>query len=191
MSLYVKPRRLLTAAMIVAVAAGAGTAVLASGAGPEPRMITLKDGPERLLTIKGSDGADELTIAGAAPGSITIIGNREITNQRTDCDVNPGSTLGFCGDDSVRTIDMGMGPGRDELGFSETFGEDPPGLNAILQRGGTGADRISGSVLSDTQEGGEGGDRLRGNEGADDLDGGPNHDNCEGGPGNDTVRHCE
>ena len=184
------PRRFL-AALAVALVAGAGTAVLATGAGSDPRMITLKAGPEKLLTIKGSDGPDGLTIAGEAPGSITISASREITNQRTDCDVGPSGTGAFCGDDSVRTIDMGLGPGRDELGFSDTFDEASPGLDAIVQRGGAGADRIEGSKLDDTQEGDAGDDRLRGKAGRDDLDGGADKDACDGGRGQDQIRNCE
>ncbi len=136
MGLSFKSRRLLPAAMIAALAVGAATAVFASGAGqPEP-MITLKAGPQKLLTIKGSDGADELTIAGSAPGSITIIGNHEIKNQRTDCDVNPGSTVGFCGDDSVRTIEMGMGPGRDSSSSTRASARIHPDWTRSSSEGG-------------------------------------------------------
>ena len=190
MSLHPKVGRLLPAAMIAALAAGAATAVIASGAGA-PKMITLKDGPERLLEIKGSNGADELTIAGAPPGSVTIIGNREILNQRTDCEVSPGSTTGFCGDEDVRTIDMNMGKGSDELGFSESFEEDPPFLDLLLQRGGPGADLLDGSVGDDTQKGGPGRDTIDGNEGDDRINGGPGRDECDGGAGLNKVRDCE
>jgi hypothetical protein len=192
MSFSLKPRRLLPAAMIAALAAGAATAVLASGAGPEPRLLTLKGGPERLLTIRGSERGDTLTIAGAAPGSVTINADRQFTSSRTDCTVyEPVFTTAFCDSDNLRTIDVGLVEGRDRLRFSEGFDEQPPGMNAIVGRGGAAADDLKGSVLGDDFEGGPGGDRLRGAAGGDDLDGGPAEDDCKGGPGNDHVRRCE
>ncbi len=190
MSFQPKPGRLLPAAMIAALAVGALTAVIASGA-KAPKMITLKAGPEKLQRIQGSDGNDQLTIQGAAPGAITISANREIKNQRTDCDVNPGATIGFCGDDSVRTIDMNMGKGGDELGFSENFEEQDPFLDLLLQRGGPGRDLLEGSVGDDTQKGGDGRDSIDGNDGNDRINGGRGRDDCDGGPGTNQVRHCE
>jgi Ca2+-binding RTX toxin-like protein len=190
MSFQPKASRLLPVAMIAALAVGALTAVIASGA-KAPKMITLKAGPEKLLTIQGSDGNDQLTIQGAAPGAITISGNREIKNQRTDCDVNPGATVGFCGDDSVRTIDMNMGEGSDSLGFSESFEEQDPFLELLLQRGGPGRDLLDGSVGDDTQKGGPGRDAIDGNEGNDRINGGPGRDECDGGAGENKVRDCE
>ncbi len=92
-----KLRRSHLTALLGALACGALTAALASAAGPEPRLITLKDGPERRVILKASDGGDLVRIAGSAPGDLTFGGDRQYTSQRTDCEVvGPAMTNAVC-----------------------------------------------------------------------------------------------
>jgi Ca2+-binding RTX toxin-like protein len=182
----------LLAAGGAALAAGALLAVaVSSAAGPQAKVITLADGPERLLTIRGSDGVDTVGVFGSAPGGVTLQASLQFTNQRTDCTIaGPVSTTAFCGDDDQRTIDIGLIQGRDRLIFGETFDQNPPGVK-IIGRGGKGADRLGGSRFADRHDGGAGDDRLNGKQGNDKLDGGPGEDDCTGGPGQDELKRCE
>lgn len=189
MSLHTQSRRLVPVALAAALVAGAATAVLASGAGPAPELITLRDAPEKLLTIRGTDEPDELRISGAGAASVTISANHSITNQRTDCMVTgPATTTAYCGSTIMKTIDAGLVEGGDELRVADDF--EPNGVT-VIGRGGTGADALHGSKGADGLAGGAGNDRLRGKRGKDDLDGGPDKDNCKGGPGRDRIRNCE
>lgn len=181
------------AAAAGALVAGALVAVLVSsaGAGSGPRMITFKAGPERLLEIVGSNGADSLSIQGASPGSVTIVANRAIANQRTDCDVSPvPHTSAFCADDDLRVIDTNLRKGPDDYGFSDNFSLEPEGTK-LIGRGGKGADDLVGSEFEDRLKGNAGRDSLDGNDGNDRLDGGPDRDECDGGPGKNQLRRCE
>lgn len=184
-------RRVHLTALVGALALGLLTAVLITraDAGGGTRMITLKGGPERLLTIMGSDGADSLTVDGSAPGEITVYADRIFTNQRTDCTTG-GTTpeIAYCLDDSVRTIDVGLVEGADELRFGQTF--QATGVE-ITGRGGTGRDSLRGSAAPDDLQGNTENDKLRGRAGPDDLDGGGGNDLCDGGPGNDDIANCE
>jgi Ca2+-binding RTX toxin-like protein len=194
MRLSVNRHLLAGVALLGALTAGAATAFLASGASG-PRVVTLVGNEQKVVTIKGSDGRDGLTIAGAAPNSITIVANRTISNMRTDCDVGPMSTTAFCGPDTKgetvgETIDARLGEGGDGLSFSDSFSEDSKAVR-LIARGAAGGDALKGSDFDDEFDGGGGDDRLRGRPGADDLDGGTGKDSCKGGPGHDQIRRCE
>lgn len=182
------PHRLLPLALIAALAAGAGTAVLASGAGPGPKLITLKGSNEKFLTIRGSDGGDSMYIAGTAPGAVTMGADRQFTNLRTDCEVvGPVMTNAVCTSAALREIDTGLGGGNDRLRLGELASD----AVRLFSAGGGGADALQGSEERDTFGGGPGNDSLRGKGGNDYLDGGPGEDSCPGGPGQDTIENCE
>ena len=94
----------------------------------------------------------------------------------------------YCLDDSVRTIDVGLVEGGDELRFGQTF--QATGVT-ITGRGGTGDDSLRGSSVRDDLQGNADKDELKGRGGRDRLDGGPDRDRCDGGPDDDNVRNCE
>jgi Ca2+-binding RTX toxin-like protein len=182
-------RRAHLTVLVGALALGLLTAglITRADAGGDPRLITLKAGPERLLTIRGSDGADSLTFDGLAPGEVTIYADRPFTSQRTDCTLGTTEEA-YCLDGDLRTIDVGFIEGGDELTFGQTF--QATGVD-ITGRGGTGRDDLGGSSAGDALQGAAGDDKLRGRGGADDLDGGRGRDRCDGGPGADDVKNCE
>jgi Ca2+-binding RTX toxin-like protein len=183
-------RRAHLTVLVGALALGLLTAVLISRADAgATRYITIVGGPEELITIKGSDRRDSLTIDGSAPGGITIYANRDFTSTRTDCTLG-GTTpeIAYCLDEDVETIDVGLVEGRDELRFGKTF----QATNVdITGRGGTGGDELRGSAKRDDLQGNGQDDELRGRSGPDDLDGGSGDDLCVGGPGGDDVENCE
>lgn len=186
----IKPRRMLVA-MMVALLAGAATAVVASGAnGPDARIITLKGANQEILTVRGSDFGDAITIAGRAGGGqmLTIIGDSMIEDQRTDCTTSPTTpNEAYCNGVDTKTVDIALAEGRDHLDFAEDAG----GGITIEGRGAAGADEFNGSTDPDHFNGGPGGDTLRGKRGDDELDGAAGKDDCAGGPGTDKIRNCE
>lgn len=184
------PRRLLPLAMLAALGIGAATAVIASGAGPGERTITLKGERQKALTIRGDDAANVITIGGlAAEGSITINGDSRIENMRTDCTTGSGDeTFATCSS-KTKTVDAATGGGGDELEFQDVFADG--GTVTIIGRGAGGSDEITGTDSPDELDGGAGGDNLRGRGGDDDLDGGQGNDRCSGGGGKDHTRNCE
>jgi Ca2+-binding RTX toxin-like protein len=188
-SLSVNSRILLGFSTIAALAAGAGTAVLASGAHGRPQVIRLVGNVERQLTIKGSDRRDSITVQGSAPGSITIGADHTISSMRTDCSVSPSFTQANCEGHAQETIEIPMGGGGDELELANFDGDNQ--AVRMIARGAAGADVLDGSPVPDRFDGGAGDDVLRGHDGNDDLDGGADRDSCKGGPGHDHVRHCE
>lgn len=188
MNRELKLRRPHLTALVGAFAVGALTAALASGAGPEPKLITLKDGPERLVIAQGSDGGDSVRVYGTL-GDITFAADRQFTVGRTDCAVTgPAETNAVCTDTDLETIDAGLGTGSDRFDAREGFLATGVELRV---RGGRGEDRLTGSDLGDELEGGDGDDRLKGLRGRDELDGGQQDDHCDGGPGKDNVKNCE
>jgi Ca2+-binding RTX toxin-like protein len=188
MSSSTKPRRWFPAAWVAALAAGAGTAVLASGAGSQP-MITLGDNPGEEITVYGSRLGDTITYGGYTD-NITVAANRTITSLRNDCDVEPTfSTSAFCDRElDYSKLESRLGDGPDHIEFYDSF--DAPGFR-ILGRGGSGGDSLSGAEKKDEFAGGRGGDTLIGLEGNDDLSGGRGTDTCDGGSGNDHLTGCE
>jgi hypothetical protein len=182
-------RRAHLAALVGALAAGALTATFASGAGPQPKLITLKEGPERIVTAKASDGGDEVWVYGTAPGDLTFGADRQFTSMRTDCEVvGVVSTNAVCSDLDLETIEVSMGGGSDEVKFMPGFVSS---LKRIIARGGDGEDRLRGSDYDDELAGGSGADTLRGRDGKDELNGGAQSDRCIGGAGKDRIEQCE
>lgn len=189
MSQGLRFRRSQVLALVGALACGALTAALATGAGPEPRLITLKNGPERLVILKASDGGDLVRVAGTAPGNLTFGGDRQYTSQRTDCDVvGPVMTNAVCTSPNLETIEMSLGDGKDEL---KVEGDYTSSGVRIVARGGPRDDRLRGSDARDDLDGDGGRDELLGRGGNDHLDGGADDDDCNGGPGQDSIRNCE
>jgi hypothetical protein len=179
-----KPALALAAALL----AGAGTAVLASGAGAGT-MITLGDNPGEELTVYGS-GLDDTITYGGYTDNVTVAADRTITSLRNDCDVEPTfSTSAFCdrGRDYAK-LESRLGDGSDHLEFLDSFDASK---FQILGRGGDGADGLTGTEKKDEFRGGRGGDGLTGLEGNDDLRGGRGVDFCDGGPGNNRITGCE
>ena len=184
-------RRLLPAAMAAALVAGAGTAVLASGAGPAGGTITLKGSDPRVVKILGSDGEETVTLAGNLPGSLTIGNPGTITNLNADCEpdgVFTAPQAGFCGRKGLQTIDVRLAGGADELRFYK-FAENN-GVK-LAGAGGPGSDAIDGTERADRLKGGDGPDQLRGFAARDSLDGGRATDECDGGGGRDRLENCE
>ena len=190
MNSSINPPRMLVV-MALALAAGAGTAVVASGAaGPGTHVITLRGANEKILSVKGSDFGDAITVSGHAGSGqlLTILGDSMITSQRTDCTIAPTTmSEAYCDGDSTKTIDIALADGRDNLDFADGAG----GGITIEGRGAAGADEFNGSTDPDHFDGGPGGDTLRGKRGDDELDGAAGKDTCSGGPGHDKIRNCE
>ncbi len=183
-------RRSHLTALIGALACGALTAALASGAaGPQPKLITLKEGPERLLEVKASQGGDNVIVYGTAPGDLTFGADRQFTSQRTDCEVvGVVSTNAVCTDPNLKTVDVDLGGGGDSIRFLPGFQST---LRRIIAAGGDGEDTLKGSDFDDELAGGAGPDTLKGRSGRDELDGGAQADTCKGGPGPDQIKNCE
>lgn len=183
-------RRSHLTALVGALACGALSAALASGAAaPEPKLITLKQGPERLVVLKASDGGDLVRVDGTAPGDLTFGGNRQYTSQRTDCEVvGVVSTNAVCDSFNLETIDVSLGDGPDKL---KVDGDYVSSGVRITASGGRGNDRLRGSDVRDDLDGDDGDDDLRGRGGNDHLDGGGADDDCNGGPGQDSIQNCE
>lgn len=176
--------------MATALALGAATAVVASGAG-NGTAITIGDNPGDEITVYGSGGADTITYGGFT-GGVTIEANRTISSLRHDCEVSePQVTVAFCSREepsAYSKLESRLGKGTDRLEFYESF--DAPGFE-IIGRGGDGADSLSGAEKKDRFNGGRGGDQLFGLEGNDNLNGGRGTDLCDGGPGNNQISNCE
>ena len=190
MNRQLKLRRSHLTAFVGALACGALTAAIASGAaGPQPKLITLKDGPERLVILKASDGGDLVQVAGTAPGDLTFGGDRQYTSQRTDCEVfGVVSTNAVCTDPDLETIDLSLGDGKDTL---KVDGDYTSSGVRITASGGPRDDRLRGSDARDDLDGDGGDDDLMGRGGNDHLDGGADDDDCNGGPGQDSIKNCE
>ena len=189
MSSGVQLRRSHALALVGALACGALTAALASGEASPPKLITLKDGPERLVEIKASAGGDSVHMYGTAPGDLTFGADRVFTSERTDCVVTgPAETNAVCSDFDLETVELNLGGGSDEF---RIFNDLTSALRRIIIRGGDGADALRGTEFDDELEGGGGPDSLKGLEGRDKLDGGARSDHCNGGPGQDQIKNCE
>ena len=187
MSSSIKPRWLLVA-MVLALAAGAGTAVVAAGSNRIAMgtdLITLEGAVEKRLTIKGSDANETITITGDAAGDLQLQADREFEDMRTDC-TTAGPTNATCTSEYSK-VEAELEQGSDGLTFKQFTAR---GMRAVVA-GAAGADTVIGPNAADLLEGGRGGDTLRGKDGPDELDGGDGHDDCDGGKGKDTLRHCE
>jgi Ca2+-binding RTX toxin-like protein len=179
---------LVVGGALLALAGGAGTAVVAAKGDKGP--ITLEGANEKRLTIHGSAYGETIKVSGSAAGGVTLQAedlSNNFENMRTDCEVvGVVSTDAVC-TSTYTTIESDLEDRGDELRFGGFDANDV----VVKARGGSGKDTIVGSNARDHFDGDGGDDTLRGKGNADNLDGGPGKDDCVGGGGNDQVNHCE
>jgi Ca2+-binding RTX toxin-like protein len=189
-------KRLVAASACAALAAGALTAILVSGASAERTGIITIRGDIAAITIDGSDFSDNAAVRQAeGGGSITIVGDA-VENQRDGCTGGSGTgTPVFCAAAGVKTITAPLGGGSDTISFQDEMkgitiqGAGFGGDDKLT--GGPGPQSFDGGKGADTLEGEAGPDRLRGREGADRLRGGAGKDDCDGKPEDRVVSSCE
>lgn len=175
----------LSLALIAALLLGAGAAVVAAHVTPGP--IRLVGNTEKRLTIRGSDGAEALTIMGDANGDVDLNADRPFENMRTDCETfGPAATNATCTSE-ISKLEASLADGSDELVFRNFKSR----RSRVAATGGGGGDRLAGSEAGDALDGGVGNDDLLGRGGGDDLNGGSGHDHCNGGSGVDHLSGCE
>ena len=134
------------------------------------------------LAVRGGDGNDILTAAGADIGIVRLSLNGDNGNDSL-IGSNGGDTLdggagndaanGGAGNDTIRG-----GTGSDQIGG---------GLGNDSIDGGDGNDSANGDAGNDSILGGNGNDNLKGADGADTLDGGAGNDNLNGMAGDDLM----
>ena len=146
------------------------------------------DGGSGNDTLKGGTGNDVLV---GGTGNDFIDGGADIdvasfSGNRDDYDVVRNS------DGTTTVFDRRGVDGTDTIVNVErlTFADQTlvSESNAWVQRGTVGNDKIIGSRLADTIDGGSGNDDIRGGMGDDVLTGGDGEDTLRGGDGNDTLR---
>lgn len=173
---------------LLALLVGVSCAVAAAGAaaGGGPNEVTVFGDREEALTILGSSKADDLTVRGTAPGTITIVGDN-MTESREDCTsfAGPPETV-FCDPAEIRTITAPLGGGGDRISNEFLSNAIKFGIS-----GGNGDDKIFGNQFGETLSGGPADDKIRGNGGKDKINGGKGKDDCVGGDGKDEVDECE
>ncbi len=137
---------------------------LSSGAAPG-----IGDGLADDVLVNGTNGDDEITVAGDASG-VSVIG----LSARVDV---KGADAGV----DLLTIDsLGGDDVLDASGLTD-------GAIPFAANGGDGDDDLIGGAGNDTMNGGAGDDKLSGGLGDDVLIGGPGLDELDGGPGNNTL----
>ena len=185
---------------------GGGTLSVRTAAGLTygPGDLSGTSAADAIVTIAGTDGADNITTATgndlingeegndfivAGGGTDTISGGDDDDEIQTgsgggDVDAGPGNdtVTGGSGVDIVQG-----GPGNDRLlGDSDNDRLDGDAGNDALD-GGMGNDRLSGGDDNDTLYGQSGDDDLFGNDGDDLADGGNGNDALYGQSGNDAL----
>lgn len=153
-------------------------------------------------TIDLKDGADWFDGKGGADSVIGGNGNDFLIGNDGNDTLLGGSGFdvmqGGAGDDLMDgSFDFGDwitfgGKARITVNLGLTTAQNTgQGLDTILGvenlRGGSGADRITGSTAQNRLEGGAGGDVLNGDANDDDLLGGAGNDTLNGGTGNDNF----
>jgi Ca2+-binding RTX toxin-like protein len=160
----------------------------------EVPTATLANG---VLTVRGTDFADEITIdhiAGPGPGSVRVTENGRATDFPADR-VFRVRVSGIGGDDyiahNIGSLHAGLyGGAGDDVIYGDA-GRD-------YLHGGAGSDTLHGWGGNDTLVGGDGNDKLYGEDGFDRLSGGAARDwlnagsaaePADGGPGRDFNAH--
>lgn len=134
------------------------------------------------LDVRGGDGNDTLTAAGATIGTVRLSLSGDAGND-TLVGSNGNDTLdGGAGNDAANGGDgndtiLG-GTGNDQIGG---------GLGNDVINGGDGNDFANGDAGNDRVTGGVGNDSLKGGDGADTLDGQAGDDNLNGMAGDDSL----
>jgi Ca2+-binding RTX toxin-like protein len=124
----------------------------------------------------GFSGADGTVTTGDWIDELYLGGNVKLTV----------STLG--GDDSVRISNAVNGSGADGGSGNDLIDLSGFGGDLGWATGGSGDDRLVGSLKRDTLNGGDGNDMIDALGGDDTIDGGAGDDILIGGSGNDTIR---
>jgi Ca2+-binding RTX toxin-like protein len=145
----------------------------AAGAAPLVSAPASASVANNTLTVRGTNGADAISVAFAANAANTVLVDFGDGTQPQGFDRTTFNTVAVFlgrGDDQFRTVSGG------------TAVTDPP-LNID---GGAGDDVILGAAGNDTLSGGAGDDDIRGGGGNDVLIGDRGRDLVDGGIGNDT-----
>lgn len=152
------------------------------------------------LSVRGGDGNDVLTAAGADIGGVRLSlsgdnGNDTLTGSNGNDTLNGGAgndaANGGAGNDTIRggigNDQIGGGLGNDFIdgGDGNDFLNGDAGDDSIL--GGNGNDSLKGADGADTLNGEAGDDNLNGMAGDDSILGGVGKDALAGGAGNDTL----
>ncbi len=130
--------------------------------------VSFQDG---ILTVLGTDGADDINIRPssrvASKLQVNVNGEHRLFEEAA---VRAIYMDGYAGDDRVAIDSIGR-----RISIPCTL------------KGGPGNDTLGGGYAADLIDGGTGSDLVNGSEGDDTLVGGPGHDRLVGGAGNDTV----
>jgi len=151
--------------------AGAVVAALLAVPGSASANVTSAVNGAGVLTVN-SDAADAITITSVG-GDVKVNGG------------NPGGGATTVDSAVITAIDVSGGPGANDINLSGVNGTDFPQLadgTDVTVDGGEGNDTITGSLLADRLEGGNGDDRIIG-----DNNPGGTRDNSIGEAGNDTM----
>jgi Ca2+-binding RTX toxin-like protein len=149
--------------------------------------------------IARSDGGADIIKVSCGTDLLVKVNGLDPTHGPGRCaDIRRVRVLGFGGSDTINLTRVGPRNGFTNHGLRRA--------HSVQAFGGAGADRVTGSPLSDLLAGGDGhdvvrgragddllrggkgSDRLLGGPGADRLIGGPGRDRLVGGPGNDVQK---
>jgi Ca2+-binding RTX toxin-like protein len=164
----------------------------------ENRQLLSASVSDGVLTVKGTPGADEISIerldfCNEFCGHYFVVNDGSGSHRFGATSVHTLKVFGMRGDDritaSVRTseIQLNGGDGNDHI--TGGAGDDilVGGSGHDRLRGGSGQDSLYGGAGDDTLEGGKGDNLLWGQDGRDLLLGGPGTDDIAGGADNDTI----
>ena len=139
----------------------------------EDRRLLSASVIEGVLTVEGTDGADEIVVS---------LNTSDPAATKLDVKLN-GVTSSF-DLSSVTSISISGGEGDDIITISDVGGAIDLAAKLL---GGGGKDVLTGGAGNDVLEGGNGKDVLVGGAGNDQLDGGNGKDMLSGGLGDDTL----
>ncbi|MFM8291308.1 MAG: hypothetical protein ACKOC4_06375 [Planctomycetia bacterium] len=163
----------------------------------ERRSMLAADVVGGILTITGSEAADQISISAVkqsnvfVPGSVRVRGVPGVTNNTVFTGVNSIVVSTFGGNDRVT---VGSGLTRAAGGLMGVTVDAGQGTDVVVGGdgddtifGNDGRDTLRGGRGNDSIDGGTGDDRVDGDDGADALLGGIGRDDVRGGRGNDTL----
>lgn len=162
--------------------------------------VTEADLYRGVLTVKGSDAADEISVV--ANGKEVVVEDPDgAPEAEAPCKAGIPSSVISCPRDAVDSVLADLGDGHDlfdgdgDLPFGVDGGKDDDEMHGgdgrdVLE-GKLGNDAITGGRGRDQVLGGLGDDILAGQGGPDVVDGGPGRDEGEGGGGKDRCAGIE
>lgn len=163
----------------------------------ERRSMLAADVAGGILTITGSEAADQISISAVkqsnvfVPGSVRVRGVPGVANNTVFSGVNSIVINTFGGNDRVT---VGSGLTRASGGLMAATIDAGQGIDVVVGGdgddtifGNDGRDNLRGGRGSDSIDGGTGDDRVDGDDGNDLLLGGVGRDDVRGGRGNDTM----